>query len=323
MKNKYKIKIKSINDTIGDLQNKYSSLLNKDVKELYFLYNGKNIPKTKKILEINKNEINIFVYDKNEKKNSKKELNNIICTKCKNLSLLINDDSLLLVNKCNKNDHIYNYTSINPFIKSQFSDEAEAICIECKNSKKYYNKFYINSNNYLFCPLCADIYSNDLIDYDFRFCICNIHKSKYVSYCKKCDINLCIKCENDHINHKIKLYKNIIPNKARIKELEKEYDKFINLQNEMKNIRIYFDYLISDISTYLNKRDIIFKYIMNNKLDNYENIMNTLTFNVQKFIENNDYYNYKMNDIINLYNNRKSELSIKYKFDKNNENIFG
>ena len=68
MKNKYKIKIKSINDTIGDLQNKYSSLLNKDVKELYFLYNGKNLPKTKKIFEINKNEINIFVYDKNEKK---------------------------------------------------------------------------------------------------------------------------------------------------------------------------------------------------------------------------------------------------------------
>ena len=193
-KNKYKIEIKSINDTIGDLHNKYSSLLNKDAKELYFLYNGKYLPKATKIFDINKNEINIFVYDKIKKKNIKKELNNIICTECKNLSFLINGESLLLVNKCSKNpNHIYNYTNINAFINSQFIDETEAICTICKNSKKCYNKFYINSNNEVFCPLCAEIYSNDIIDYDFRFCICNKHKSKYVSYCKKCNINLCIK----------------------------------------------------------------------------------------------------------------------------------
>ena len=178
MKNKYKIKIESINDTIGDIQNKYSSLLNKDVKELYFLYNGKYLPKTKKIFDINKKEINIFVYDIN-KKSYKMELNNIICPECKNLSLLQNDDSYLLVTRCLKN-HVRYYLTINQFLNTQFIDEAEAICIKCKNSKKYYNKFYINSNQELFCPLCAEIYSNDFIDYDFRYYICNNHKSKYV-----------------------------------------------------------------------------------------------------------------------------------------------
>ena len=309
MKNKHKIEIESRNDTIGYLKNKFSSLLNKDVKELYFLYNGKCLPKTKKIFDINKKDINIFVYDINGKKNSKKELNNIICTECKNLSLLINDDSLLLVNQCNKNpNHIYNYTTIDAFINSQFIDETEAICIKCKNSKKYYNKFYINSKNEFFCPLCAEKNSNDIIDYDFRFCFCNKHKIKYVSYCKKCNINLCIKCENDHKDHKIKLYKKIAPNKARIKELEMEYEKFFSLQNEMKNIKAYFDYIISDISKYLNNCDILFKYIMNNNLGNYENIINALNFNVQRFIENNEYYNYKLNDIINLYNNKNSVI---------------
>ena len=72
MKNKYKIEIKSINDTIGDLHNKYSSLLNKDVKELYFLYNGKYLAKATKIFDINKNEVNIFVYDKIKKKKIKR-----------------------------------------------------------------------------------------------------------------------------------------------------------------------------------------------------------------------------------------------------------
>ena len=304
MKNKYKIKIESINDTIGDIQNKYSSLLNKDVKELYFLYNGKYLPKTKKIFDINKKEINIFVYDIN-KKSYKMELNNIICPECKNLSLLQNDDSYLLVTRCLKN-HVRYYLTINQFLNTQFIDEAEAICIKCKNSKKYYNKFYINSNQELFCPLCAEIYSNDFIDYDFRYYICNKHKSKYVSTCGKCNLNLCAKCENDHKNHGILLYKSIAFKKIRIKELKQDYDKLIKLQNEMKNIRIFFDYLISDISTFLNNCDIISKYIMNNNLGNYENIMNKLNFNIQKLLENNEYHNYKLNDIIDLYNDRKS-----------------
>ena len=216
MKNKYEIKLAGNNLTINNIINKFASILNIDIKQLYFIYKGKLLflNNNKKINELNDNNLIIFVFNLNIKRNNnEKELKNIICPECKKLSIINNNNDLFSINCINK--HIFNDFTINLFLESQFIDESKIKCDKCENNKYYYNKFYICSNGKNICPLCAEIYKSEynIIDYDYRFYICIKHTNKYISYCKTCNINSCNKCENEHKNHKIQILKEIIMKK--------------------------------------------------------------------------------------------------------------
>ena len=211
MKNKYEIKLTENNLTINILLNKFVSILDIEIKQLYFIYKGKylSINNKKKINELNDNNLTIFVFNLNIKKNNnEKKLKNIICPECNNLSIINNNNDLFSFNNCIKK-HKFNDFTINLFLESQFIDESKIKCDICQNNKYYYNKFYKCSNEKNICPLCAEKYKNkyNIIDYDYRFYICNKHNNKYISYCKNCNINLCNECENEHKNHKIQSFK--------------------------------------------------------------------------------------------------------------------
>ena len=92
MKNNYEIILKENNLTINNLLNKFSSIINIEIKKLYFLYKGKYLSSdnSKRINEINDNNIIIFVFNINIKKINDKELKHIICPECKNLSIINN-----------------------------------------------------------------------------------------------------------------------------------------------------------------------------------------------------------------------------------------
>ena len=209
MKNNYEIKLKENNLTINNLLNKFSSMINIEIKQLYFSYKGKylSLNNNKRINEFNDNMI-IFVFNINIKKKVNKELKHIICPECKNLTIINNNNDLFSLDNCNNKHKFKDYT-INSFIEKQYIDESKIICDKCKNNKYYYNKFYKCINGKNICPICAEIYKSkdNIIDYDYRFYICNKHNNKYISYCKNCNMNLCNKCENDHKNHKIQQYK--------------------------------------------------------------------------------------------------------------------
>ena len=237
---KYRIKLNEKNITIHTLIIDFISVLNKNVNELYFIYKGKYLSSNdnRKINELKDKNINIFVFNLNTKKidNENKELKHVICPLCQNLSIITNNNDLFSFNTCIYNHKLNDFT-INAFIENQYIDESKIKCDICKNNKIYYDKFYIYGIKKYICPLCAEIKKNqyNIIDYNDRFSICNKHKNKYISYCKNCRINLCDICENEHKNHKIKIFKEIKPNNKRIEEIKIEEMKINKYKEELKN----------------------------------------------------------------------------------------
>ena len=129
MKNIYEIKYNKNDLTINNLLFKYSSLINIPNDQLYFLYKSKNINNIKKISELN--DITIFVYNIKMKKNkNNEELTDIICPKCKNLTIINNNNDKLSINCLN--NHKFIDLTINSFYE---------------NSKKRMNRSEINNND--------------------------------------------------------------------------------------------------------------------------------------------------------------------------------
>ena len=89
-----------------------------------------------------------------------------------------------------------------------------------------------------------------------------MHIERYISYCNKCNKNLCLKCENDHINeNSLIYYKDIIPdlNETIIEEMKLKIEKF------NKNIKD----IIEKLNKTLNKIKAYYK-IFSNITNNYD-----------------------------------------------------
>ena len=224
MKNIYEIKNYTNDLSILDLLSKYSAIINIHFNELIFLYKGKNLilNNIKKLNELKDNNILIFVYKLKINRNNKnnKELKDIICPECNNLAIIENNNNKISLN-CLKNKHKYIDISLNCFNDIQYIDESLINCQKCENNKSYYNNFYICSNNQYICPLCLKENNKEVLDYEYRFKYCIYHSLNYISYCYTCNMNLCVKCEEEHKNHRIKSFKEIKPNEKRINEIKK------------------------------------------------------------------------------------------------------
>ena len=121
------------------------------VKDLLFLYKGKNILENEDILNKikNKNNIIITVIKKNK---IKSDIGNIICPECQELTFLnINEDNIIKLDNC-INNHKNEY-SINEFIENEEIKENEIKCNICNNSKSLYN------NNFYICT-CKKMFAN-------------------------------------------------------------------------------------------------------------------------------------------------------------------
>ena len=333
--NKYKIDIKNIN-TINEALSKFISNIDYNENDLVFLYKGKKINNKISLNKLNNIIISVFNIRVNKK------INNcyITCPKCQNLSYLnINKNNIynISLNNC-KNNHEYGDLSINEFIKYQNNIKIE--CDICKNNKNLYNNnFYICSCEKLLCKLCLEkhnIKNHNIIKYNKRFDICNIHEKEYISYCKECKLNLCEKCEVEHYNHKIILYKIIISNKIKIEEMKKDLNENIKIIKEYKgeiNIlnEIYNNIIIkykNDLDDYINMINKILYYLDN--LKNYETINNVINFNLE--ILNKDINNYFMNEtlkkrmiyLVNIIDRNINQMEIIYEInkDKNELKIF-
>ena len=287
MKNIYEIECKEKDLSILNLLSKYSSIINIDFNQLFFLYKGKNLilNNMKKVNELKDNNIIILVYNLKMKKINNKELKEIICPECNNLAIINSNNNKISLD-CLKNNHKLLDISLNFFNDSQYINESLINCQKCENNKCYYNKFYICSNNKYICPLCLKGYNEyKILDYEYRFKYCINHSLNYISYCNTCNINLCNKCEEEHKKHKIKSYKEIKPNEKRINEIKDDEIKINKYKEELKILDDYFNELINELDIY-NK---IYKNIINN-LNNYESIKNKLDFKPKELIlDTNDF----------------------------------
>ena len=72
----------------------------------------------------------------------------------------------------------------------------------------------------------------NIIDYDDKNYICDIHKEYYITYCDECNKNLCMQCQNEHdTGHNIIEYRKVFEDKEKIKKELDEFKKNIDILN--------------------------------------------------------------------------------------------
>ena len=244
---------------------------NKNLNELHFLYRGKIINTKLTFNEIinkidkERNLMLILVTDKNITRvlNAKKESDFPICKKC-NESMIFKVEDFKINLYGNK--HKINNISIN-----EYNQEIVISKIKCnKCNKKQYeiydNLMYIcNECNIILFPLCRNNHTHNMINYFLKNYICNNYNEMYIGYCKKDKINICIKCQKEHIKHDIIYYGEKLPDKNELlnkkKELQIEINKLNNdineiiskLNNIKDNIKLLYNIYNKIIEKYEDK----------------------------------------------------------------------
>ena len=305
---------------VKDIFSKFAvkSQANKDL--LYFLYGG-NIINEELTLEelynpIDKKEkkITILVYEMNDlildEEGELIKSKEIICPKCYEICLIKIKDYKIKLYDC-KNLHVTKDILLDEFENTQKINISKIICNSCnKNnkSKTYNNKFYkcLTCKQNL-CPECKlkhdKSHENNIIDYDNKNYICNIHNDFYNSYCDECNKNLCMLCQNEHDDgHNMIEYRKVIEDKEKIKKELDEFNKNIDkLNDEIKGIIQKLNKIISNMKIYYE----INKNILENKFANYEKNYEMLK-NIKE-IKNN----IKESDINNVIKENNLELKLK------------
>ena len=329
-----------------DIIQGYLTKIQKEQKDVYFLYNGIVLDSNKTLNEINSlsSEIVILVYDaiinEDKEKDKEKEIhysNDIICPTCGESCIVTFSGYKINLTSCDNGHEMKNILFQN-FKDSQKINEGQIKCNKCGNNKEntFEQKFYICHNCKInLCPLCETKHNraHKIFDYESKKCMCKIHGEKMISFCNQCKKNLCDLCTLEHDkNHKIIYHREIIDN-SKITNLKELRNKIDELKNEIND-------LINDLNQLLNNLEIYYN-INNNMVKNF-NVKNK-NFQILSNMKNLNNFNNEIikniNDIIEeiTIENKisvlesicslmlgKFEISLKYKTKKGeNLNIFG
>ena len=315
----------------------FSRLIDNNLKDLLFFYKGKNISLNNNIINSQtKNNIIISVFNLRKIVNNN-EIPYIVCPECKNLAFLnVNNDKINIDNCINKHKNID--LTINDFIKSQINDELNIKCDICKNNKYLYGEnFYICSCHKYLCQLCIGkhrLNNHIIFNFDKRFNICNKHSLYYVSYCSLCNINMCQKCEEEHINHKNKIlfFKKEKPKAKRINEIKSEITDNINILNIYKDQLFKLNDLFNNFIILLIKKielniKLLRKIFLSlDNLNNYESFKNLLNYKNESLIKEANYFLAeniinKLKFLIDKYEISKNEMTLVYNIKKGDNRI--
>ena len=321
-------------DKIKDIADKLKNKIGEEENNLLYIYNGDKINKEFTLSQIESNierKIKILVYNnKINNENEKNKISNeIICPECKENILINIKNYKINLNDC-KNGHKMENISINEYENIQKIDLSKIICNKCcKNniSNIYHKEFYIcNECRINLCPLCKIKHTKNhqIINYNDKNYICKKHNDKFIKYCKECKENICFLCINDHNNHNIIEFVNIIPNKDELLKQMKYLKEIINkfkinieeinniLNKVLNNIEIYYKIFDNIINSYHNrKRNYENYYNLNEIMRSNNNIINDLNNIIN---ENN--INNKFTNILDIYNQIIKKTKIYQNGDK-------
>ena len=319
-----------------------------------FLYAGKILKKELELTiqevsnktDSERNKMTILVVEiKIESEENQKFIKskNVVCPQCGELGKISIEDYKYEITEC-KNSHITPNISVNELLDNLFIDISKITCDECriKKSQVEHNDFYrcnLCQKNLCFSCKLRHNKTHKLIKHDEKDFICESHNEKYNSYCQNCNKNLCQKCFNEHDNHDILNYANIIVDN----EINNE-DLDINL----KNVKAKIDYIklrwkllsgifqedINYFEQYYHFYSHILKNYDNNNikyetLDNIINLKNSSIIKDLDRLNNSDDLNF-LNNIINIHYNittpKIDNLIMTYKIKENVNNkinLFG
>jgi len=327
----YNGEIKAFNENptskIKEIFKKFSPDIQVNIESFIFLYNGQKINEDSELKDlasnINKNEIKILVYDKDNYANVDISLSKYpICPKCGGIIRIDIKDYKIKLFECNKGHEIEGLT-FQKFIEMQQLDETKIICDNCKQTNKansYKKQFYkCFSCKMNLCPLCKSKHDNShlIISYDEKEFKCLIHNDSFNSYCNECKKNICIECEDEHGNHDIISLGKFIPNKNNLnnynKDLKDKIDKFNEFINELLNkinelakiINIYYKIVSNHIEIYQSKKR---NYQLLQNINDFQKDKIILD-DISEIINENDIKN-KIDYIFRIYNKIKGKQEI-------------
>ena len=189
----------------------------------------------------------------------------IICPKCREPCRITTENSKIKLYEC-VNGHTTEDIKFINFDNTQNINESQIKCEFCKFKNKGNcpdDEFYRCLNCKLnLCLLCKPNHDSrhNIIKYDQRNYICQIHNEPLINYCIRCKKNICFACEG-HDNHECEDF--VKPNIEEKKKILNELK--INIDEINKTIKEAVDKLNGFIS-YINK----FYEINNNILENYD-----------------------------------------------------
>ena len=289
---------------------------------------------------IHKEESELTISIKEEENKHIKYSNDIICPECKENCLINMTDYKINLYGC-KNGHEYNNISLSEFYQTQTMNEKDIICNKCSQNNKFESlnkEFYIC----LTCKknLCKECFksherNHHIIDYDKKNYICEKHHNTYISFCEKCQMNLCYLCESEHIEC-IKIdYQNFLFNEEEIEQIKESLKKFRIKVDILNN---FINFLIKELEKIKENIEVYYK-INYNLINNYQKeYINYQNLENIKYIKNNLFANYfneiisnnrimkKIQYLYNIYKKMKNkkindEITIIYKKDKEDDTV--
>jgi len=323
------------NDGMDEMFEKFVKELNDGSEKEHYIYYYENNKlghestiKNNKYLS-HKNELNISV---------QKKLRIIKCPKCKCNDCIINLNNYIASFYGCKNNHSDSQV-YDQYINSQKIDSDEIRCNEpnCQNTQQNYsNGFYkcldcteLTGHSKYYCKDHYDQHDKEghkIVKYDKKNYFCEKHFNEFTKYCFTDNQNLCEKCENEHKNHKIAKYHDMISNKEKekLKESLKIMEKNVsNLKTIIDDIKYRLDGTLRIFKRYLYiANDIIGKYeLFNKELKNHRILKslwnlkfsnNSMNDNLTKIIKEKNLIQ-KVNKIIDIYEQKEKN----YKDNKN------
>ena len=325
-------------DKMKDIIDKFLNKAGKNRRNIVFLYNGLILneelifSKCANSLDRSRNCMNVLVL---EGQGANDEINlikskYIICPECYgNAYITIDDFKISII--CCKSAHKTEYLQLNEFNKTQNIDQSKIKCDKCNElkSRTEDNKFYIcNKCKLNLCPDCKNRHDEShkefIKDYEENQFYCKIHFKEYTHYCSDCNKDICSLCEEEHENHKLISFDNIIKDidliknhdikdtKDKIVELKSIVSGMFNILNKLnKNLDTYFEIFDNIISNFDTKKR---NYSLIQSFNNIRQYNNNFLGNVTEIIKD-DNLKTQFIGIINL------EKKIDFKELKNKNQI--
>ena len=266
-----------LDDPFQDVINKFMQKSLLQPGSVNFLANGKvinpnesvenhmsNLNKENKKMKII---VTMIENDEQNKEQIISKSKDIICPRCKEPCRITTENYEIKLYEC-VNSHITENIKFKDFDETQNINESQIKCDNCKFKNKgncpvgeFYRCLSCKLNLCLLCKPNHDQRHN-IIKYDQRNYICQIHNEPLIKYCIQCKKNICFACE-EHKKHEFEDLGNLIPDLEEKKKILNELK--INIDEINKTIKEVIDKL-NRFMLYINK----FYEINNNILENYD-----------------------------------------------------
>ena len=245
------------------------------------------------------------------KLNNKYKSKGIICPECKENARIFIHDYKFSIHGC-KNGHHINDMLINNFTKTQYNN---IICQYCNkiNENNNDNIYLCLKCNHNICESCKSTHdkTHNIINYEEKSFICDLHLEPYNSYCSSCQKDLCLNCVFEHKNHEIISYVEMISNISIKNEREKLFEKKEHIKKDINKIINKLINMINSIDNCFNICEQAININKNGKnglnyflLQNINEIstfIDNFSYDINRIIGEQNILN-KFNNIIELYN---------------------